>query len=143
VLVTASAADVERMRELGATEMFDYRGGDLAAQVKERHPEGIDGLIDLVSDAPTFASLARLVRKGGHVLTTIDSADEKALHAQGIQGGNFHLHASPVLLQTLAIAVEIGRLRVPVESVIALEEAPAAIARNRAGHSHGKTVIRI
>jgi len=143
VLATAGAADAERMRHLGASETFDNRRGDLSAQVKQNHPEGVDGIIDLVSDAPAFKALARLVRKGGSMLSTVGSADEKALQSQGLRGGNFQLKASTSLLQALASAVESGRLTVPLEATIALEDAPAAIARSRAGHAKGKTVIRV
>jgi NADPH:quinone reductase-like Zn-dependent oxidoreductase len=142
VLATAGPADAERMRRLGAAETFDNRRGDLSAQVKQNHPEGVDGVIDLVSDAPAFAALARLVRKGGSMLSTIGSADEKSL-SQGLRGGNFQLKANTSLLQSLASAVESGQLTVPIEAIIALEDAPAAIARSRAGHAKGKTVIRV
>jgi NADPH2:quinone reductase len=143
VLATAGAADAERMRRLGASETLDNRRGDLSTQVKQNHPEGVDSIIDLVSDAPTFAALARLVRKGGSMLSTIGSADEKSLQTQGLRGGNFQLKASTPLLQSLASAVESGRLTVPIEATIALDDAPAAIARSRAGHAKGKTVIRL
>jgi NADPH:quinone reductase len=144
VLATAGAADAERMRRLGAAETFDHhQQGDLSAQIRKTHPEGVDGIIDLVSDPTAFAALASLVRKGGPMLSTIGSADEKSLQGKGIRGVNFQLHASARLLQTLASMVESGRLTVPIEATISLEEAPAAIARSRAGHSRGKTVIRI
>jgi NADPH:quinone reductase-like Zn-dependent oxidoreductase len=131
------------MRRLGAAETLDHVQGDLGSRIKKTHPEGVDGIIDLVSDAPAFASPASLVRKGGTMLTTIGSADEKSLQAKGIRGVNFQLRASTQLLQSLASLVESGRLAVPIEATISLEEAPAAIARSRAGHSRGKTVIRI
>jgi NADPH:quinone reductase-like Zn-dependent oxidoreductase len=143
VLVTAGAADAERLRRLGAAETFDHQQGDLSTLVKQKHSQGIDALIDLVSDRQAFATLAGLVRKGGAALTTVFSADEKALQARGVRGGNFELKANATLLKTLASVVESGRLTVTVEATIALEDAPAAIARSRAGHSKGKTVIRI
>jgi NADPH:quinone reductase-like Zn-dependent oxidoreductase len=143
VLATAGAAGAERMRRYGASETFDYRAGDLGTRIGKSHPAGIDALIDLVSDAPTFAALASMVRKGASALTTTFVADEKALRAQGIQGGNFELKANAVLLQSLAGVVESGQLEVPVDANIALEDVPAAIARSRARRSAGKTVIRI
>jgi NADPH:quinone reductase-like Zn-dependent oxidoreductase len=143
VLATAGAADAERMRRLGAAETLDNRQGDLGIQVKQNHPAGVDGIIDLVSDAPAFAALAPLVRKGGAMFSTIGSADEKSLQSQGLRGGNFQLKASTSLLRSLASAAESGRLTVPIEATIALEDTPTAIARSRAGQSKGKTVIRL
>jgi len=86
-------------------------------------------------------AVAGLVRQGGCVLTTVFAADEKALQGRGLRGGNFEVKATTTLLQRLAEIVRSGKLSVPVESTITLAEAPAAIARSRAGHSNGKTVI--
>ncbi|NEC64191.1 zinc-binding dehydrogenase, partial [Streptomyces sp. SID9727] len=36
-----------------------------------------------------------------------------------------------------------GILRVPVDAELPLEEAPSALARNRAGGARGKTVIAL
>jgi len=142
VLATAStSSDADRLRRLGASEIYSSRNDGLISDVKRNHPQGIDGIIDLVSDTAALAALAGLVRPGGGVLTTVFSADEKALHARGLEGGNFEVRASAGLLERLAEAVKSGKLTVPIESTIALAQAPAAIARSRAGHSKGKTVI--
>jgi NADPH:quinone reductase-like Zn-dependent oxidoreductase len=39
--------------------------------------------------------------------------------------------------------VEESGLETPVQAEVRLADAPAAIARNRAGHARGKTVVRI
>ncbi len=143
VLATAGAAVAERMRGLGAAETFDARSADLVAQVRRAHPDGIDGLIDLVDDAAEFTALLQLVRKGGHALSTVFAADEQVLRSREIDGGNFSLKASASLLHSLIDAVTSAHVKVQIDSVIALEDAPAAIARSRAGHSRGKTIIEI
>jgi NADPH:quinone reductase-like Zn-dependent oxidoreductase len=141
VLATASADEADRMRTLGASEVFEPRKGNLAEEIKRSHPDGIDGLIDLVSDGPALAALSEIVRNGGCVLTTVFTADEKALRGRGIRGGNFQLKSNSALLERLAETVKSGKLTVPIDSTISLEAAPAAIARSRAGHARGKTVI--
>jgi NADPH:quinone reductase len=143
VLVTAAPANAGRMLGLGAAETFDHMKGDLVGEVRTAYPAGIDGLIDLVSNAPKLAALTSLVRKGGHVFTTVGAADEADLESKGILGGNFNLKSTPALLEWLAGAVESGKLKVPIETTIPLEDVPAAITRSRAGRSNGKTVIRI
>jgi NADPH:quinone reductase-like Zn-dependent oxidoreductase len=143
VLATAAAAsEGERLRRFGASEIYASRSEALIADVKGNHPQGIDGIIDLVSNTAALNDLAGLVRRGGSVLTTVFSADEKALEARGLRGGNFEVRANSNLLERLADAVKAGKLVVPVDSTITLAEAPAAIARSRAGHSKGKTIIR-
>jgi len=142
VLATAgNPGDAERLRRLGAREIYASRNQALLADVQQNHSQGIDGVIDLVSDTAMLTALAALVRRGGCVLTTVFSADEKALHSRGLRGGNFEVKATATLLQRLADLVRSDKLSVPIESTITLAEAPAAIARSRAGHSKGKTVI--
>jgi len=142
VLATAGTpGDAERLRRLGAREIYASRNEALISDVQRNHPRGIDGVIDLVSNTTTLMAVAGLVRQGGCVLTTVFAADEQALQGRGLRGGNFEVKATTTLLQRLAEIVRSGKLSVPVESTIPLAEAPAAIARSRAGHSNGKTVI--
>lgn len=143
VLATAGAADTERVRNLGAAEIYQSRNAALIEEVKRNHPQGIDGLIDLVSDAAGLTAMLDLLRAGGRVLTTVFAADEKALGARGLGGGNFEVKGNSALLTRLSELVATGKVVVPIEHTIALEEAPDAIERSRAGHSKGKTVIRV
>jgi len=142
VLATAAApSEGERLRRLGASEIYASRDEALISDVQRDHPQRIDGVIDLVSKTAALTALAGLVREGGCVLTTVFSADEKTLHARGLRGGNLEVRASSSSLERLVAIVKSGKLAVPIDSTIALAEAPAAIARSRAGHSKGKTVI--
>ncbi|MFE9446701.1 hypothetical protein ACFYO2_49475 [Streptomyces sp. NPDC006602] len=65
--VGEGAPDVaaERMRRYGAAEIIDPTALAVPEAVQRAHPDGIDALIDLVSDADRFASPAKLVRPGG------------------------------------------------------------------------------
>jgi NADPH:quinone reductase-like Zn-dependent oxidoreductase len=142
VLATAAeASEGERLRRLGASEIYTSRGETLICEVRRNHPQPIDAVIDLVSNTAALTALAGLVRQGGCVLTTVFSADEKTLRARGLRGGNFEVRASTNLLERLVAFVKSGKLTVPIENTVSLAEAPAAIARSRAGHSKGKTVI--
>jgi NADPH:quinone reductase len=143
VLGTASPKDSDRLRSLGATETFDYHQGDLVAQVLRAHPNGVNALIDLASDAAAFTKMTGLVSKRGYALTTVGAANPADLKERGIQGGNFYLQANAALLDRLAALVASKKLVVTIESVVTLESAPAAIAANRRGGARGKTVIRI
>ena len=141
--VTAAAKDAAPMRAFGAAELYDYRATDVVAAVQTAHPAGIDAVLDLVSDAASLQRFAGLVRRGGHVYSTIGAADAGALKERGLQGGNFFLKADASLLKRLAGFVESDELEVPDQARIALEDVPAAIASGRRGGARGKTVIRI
>jgi NADPH:quinone reductase-like Zn-dependent oxidoreductase len=143
VLVNVRAAAAERMRGYGATETLDHTRLALRDAVGLAHPDGIDVLIDLVSDAQGFAALASLVRAGGTAATTQYVADLDALAAAGVNGINFALRESSELLERVAGALAAGRIVAPPITRIALEEAPAALSPARTGHADGKTVIAL
>jgi NADPH:quinone reductase len=137
VLESAAA----RMRAYGAVETVDHTRVSLRDAVRSAHPEGIDALIDLVSDAESFAALASLVREGGSALTTKYLADVEALGARGVTGINFALQQSSELLERVGDALASGRISAPPLTRISLDEAPASLAEARQRHADGKTVI--
>ncbi|NLR58067.1 NADP-dependent oxidoreductase [Chitinophaga polysaccharea] len=136
-------AAAERMKKLGATVTINYKTAPLAQQVKAKYPGGVDGLIDVASDGAGFTANLDLVRPGGGALTTMFVADEAALKARSIHGGNFETKGSAASLDTLSLIIDRGELQVPVENKIRLEDVPAAIALSRQAKGKGKTVIII
>jgi NADPH2:quinone reductase len=141
VIANVRERDAERMRAYGAIETIDHTAEPLLDAVRQAHPDGIDALIDLVSDASGFAELASLVGRGGSAVTTQYVADEKALGATGITGVNFALPASSELFERVAEAVADGRIVAPPITRISLEEVPAALSSAQHRPSSGKTVI--
>src|SRR6201993_4542629 len=58
VIANAHERDAERMRAYGASETIDHTKSPLADAVRTAHPDGIDALLDAVSDPAGFAQLA-------------------------------------------------------------------------------------
>ena len=77
VIANVRDQDAERMRAYGATETVDHTAVRMLYALRQAHPDGIDALIDLVSDATGFAALASLVKPGGSAVTTRYVADER------------------------------------------------------------------
>ena len=141
VIANVRSRDAERMRAYGATETIDHTEVPVLDAVRQAHPDGIDALIDVVSDAARFAALAPLVRPGGTAVTAQYVADEQALRAAGVTGINFALQMSSELLERVAEAVADGRIVAPPITRISLEDAPAALDPAQARPAGGKTVI--
>jgi NADPH:quinone reductase len=143
VIANVRASAAERMRAYGATETVDHTEVSLPDAVRGAHPDGIDALIDLASDAEGFATLASLVRRGGTAATTKYVADPEALAAAEVTGINFVLQASTELLERLADALVAGHIVAPPITRIALDEAPAALSPTQPQPANGKTVITL
>jgi NADPH:quinone reductase-like Zn-dependent oxidoreductase len=143
VIANVRDDDAERMRAYGATETIDHTKVPLPDGVRQAHPDGIDALLDVVSDATGFAALASLVRPGGTAVTTQYVADEAVLGAAGVTGINFALPSSSELFERVAQAVADGRIVAPPITRISLEEVPAALSSAQARRASGKTVITL
>ncbi|NSC22574.1 NADP-dependent oxidoreductase [Streptomyces albus subsp. chlorinus] len=142
VLAATHGHDQARMAAFGAARTVDVREHGLAEAVRDEYPQGVDALVDLGSASrEDFAAHAALVRDGGVAVSTLDAASVDALYGRGIEGINFHIAPSAELLERLGEEIDSGRVTVPIEAEVPLEEAPGAVARNRAGGARGKTVL--
>jgi hypothetical protein len=103
------------------------------------HPDGIDVLVDVASDAGQFAALTGHVRAGGTALTTRYVADTETLARAGVTGVNSQLSMTVPLLDRLASRVAAGSLVPPPITRLSLDDVPAVLGNH--GHAEGKTVI--
>jgi hypothetical protein len=120
--------------------VIDYTAGSVPDALRRAHPDGIDVLIDLASDADGFAALASLVRSGGTALKTRFqyAADIEALASRGVTGVNYEVQRSGGVLERVADAVVSGRIIAPPITRIKLDDVPGLNGRPGA---EGKTVI--
>jgi len=138
VIASVRPGDEGFVTDLGAAETVDYTG-DVAAEIRERYPDGIDAAIDAVSaDAAGFAAVAGLVRPGGILASTRGAAGE-ATEIAGVRATN--ANANPAHLIALADLVVAGELTVPVRKTYPLAEAAQAMADFAQQHTVGKLVI--
>jgi len=141
VIAVARSASAARLRSLGAQEVLDPSEGKAMADVSQIHPGGVDGLLDLMSDAAGFTRWTATVHRGGTSAITTHSADTEALKRIGIRGGNVDLEPTATLLGRLTREVVEHHLKVPVERRVRLAEAPLVLTELKAGRGSGKTVV--
>ena len=141
VIANVRASAEERVRSYGVARTIDDTAVPVGETVRRAHPDGIDVLIDLVSDAESFASFASLVRLGGTAVSTQYVADARVLSASGIRGVNFALRETSEVLERVAEDLVDGRIVAPPITRIALDQVPSAMGSSPYHHSDGKTVI--
>lgn len=143
VIATVRSESAPRLRGYGVAETVDHTRVSPVDAVRQAHPEGVDVLLDLASDADGFSALAALVRRGGTAVTTRHVADVEALKSAGVTGINFGLQASPGLLERVANALVSGQIVAPPITRITLDEVPALLSGAARGPTDGKTVITL
>jgi NADPH:quinone reductase-like Zn-dependent oxidoreductase len=138
VIASIRPGDEEFVNDLGAAETVDYTA-DLAASVRERYPDGVDGVMDLVNrDPAAFASLVELARSGGRATSSVGAAGEST-EIGGVAVSNSN--GNPALLGTLAEMVAEGKLRAPIRRTYPLADAATALQDFTNEHTVGKLVI--
>jgi NADPH:quinone reductase-like Zn-dependent oxidoreductase len=143
VIASARPGDEDAfVRRLGAAETIDYRQSGLGDTVRRLTPDGLVGLIDLVSSPEAFAPLGTLVRRGGRAATTRGAADVAALAERGVTATNILGTPTSEKLARLADAASAGLLQVPIQQTFPLADFLAAIAAFNAG-TLGKLVLTV
>jgi NADPH:quinone reductase-like Zn-dependent oxidoreductase len=71
VVAPALPGDTDYLRELGGSDTLD-RDSDLASQVRERFPDGVDAVLDLVSFTPD----ASVLKERGRLASPLGAAGE-------------------------------------------------------------------
>lgn len=133
VAATASAGNLELVRQLGADEVIDYRAGDFTRL------SGYDLVLDTVGD-DTLARSWQVLRPGGTLATIVDFA----IAPRDGRHGAFVFFADAT--EALREAVQLfraGRLQIVIDALYPLEQARSALDKVASGHARGKTVIRV
>jgi NADPH:quinone reductase-like Zn-dependent oxidoreductase len=139
VIASARPGDEEFVTGLGAAETVDYLN-DLTGTVRQRHPDGVDALIDLVNREPSaFAALVALVRDGGRAASTVGGAGETTAMIGNVTVSN--VSGDPSHLGALATLVSEGKLRVAIRRTYPLADAGQALNDFTNRHTLGKLVI--
>lgn len=157
VIATASAANHDRVRSLGAAEVIDYRNQDVEALVWElTDGRGLDAVVDTLGSESATASLHLLAYGGGVAcvagradlgdvdpFTIAPSVHEIALgsaHSHGDIAARRHLSTD---LTELLRLVDQGQLDPMVERVVSLADARQGLADLAGRHVRGKLVVDV
>jgi NADPH:quinone reductase-like Zn-dependent oxidoreductase len=143
VIATARRANEALVRELGAAETIDHTAEDLVASVLVSHPDGIEAIIDVVSDREALGRMARLLKKGGRLASSVYAAAPECLAERSIRATNVGVQPDARPLAELARLVDAGELSVRLERAFPLEEAPEALEESRTRYTRGKLVLLV
>lgn len=137
VAVTASPANHELTRALGAEVAFDYRDPDWTGAVRAWAPGGVAGAM-AIPHGSAANSLAA-IRDGGR-LVTISGDQVVPVRDIAVQQAP-HRPDTPQKLAQLARDAAEGRLVVVIEKTYPLDGAIAALEKTETGHASGKSVV--
>jgi NADPH:quinone reductase-like Zn-dependent oxidoreductase len=136
VTATASAANAEFVRALGADKVIDYQTARFEDVICD---------VDVVFDGVGGETMARSwkVLKPSGRLVTIASATTKAVSDQRSRDAFMMIRPDGQQLAELGRMIDAGELRVSVEAVYPLARAREAYARAQEGKMRGKIALTV
>lgn len=132
VIATASAANLDLVKQLGAHKAIDYRAQGFV------HLSGIDLVLDTIGGETLEKSWA-VLRSGGRIATLADFAIQSRDGKSGVFV--FFKSATSALPEAMKM-FDAGQLQVVTDSIFSLGDVRAALEKVATGHARGKVLIR-
>ncbi|EYS85657.1 oxidoreductase [Cupriavidus sp. SK-4] len=137
VIGTASGANLDYVRSLGAATVIDYGAEDFSRRVA-----GADMVLDLVGGYTQDQSWS-VLKPGGVLVSCVSQPDISRGRASGAEGKRFSTRPDGNQLAEIAALYASGKLRTQVDSVFPLDEASHAMSRSMTRHAKGKVIIQM
>lgn len=143
VVTTASAANADWLRELGANDVIDYR-----AERFEEVTGDIDVVVDLIGNVQDDTGTRSLtVLKPGGLLISVPTGSWPTFRedsaAAGMRSTDIKALSDTATLTTIAEQLDSGDLRVHIDQEFPMENAADAHRMIEQGHTRGKIVLRV
>lgn len=136
---SASLANHDYLRSLGAELAVDYRHASWVDQVREWANGGVDAALAIQPGTP--APILDVVRDGGHLVTV---SGDPCPPQRGIRVEQFpHRADAGADMAELVADISSGRIRMVLEHVYPFEQALTALEKAETRHARGKLVVTV
>lgn len=145
VVATASAANLDFLKQLGADEVIDYKNQDFEEILKD-----MDVVFDAspVRDSNTRLKAVKVLKEGGTLVSTnldFPFSDEvnAALEKKNAKGALTLTQVKKEFLQQMAQWIDEGRVKVYISKVYPLEQVADAHLESETWHVKGKLILEV
>jgi len=137
VIATASTANQDLLKELGADVAIDY-----TKQKFEDVAKDVDVVLDSVGK-DTLARSYGVIKKGGFIVSIVARLDQTELGKHGIHGAALSVDPNSQELAEIGKLIDQGKIKVIVSQTFPLSEAKTAQSQVATGHTRGKIVLKV
>jgi NADPH:quinone reductase-like Zn-dependent oxidoreductase len=137
VLATASTANQDFLKELGADVAIDYK-----TQKFEEIAKDVDAVVDGVG-GETLKRSYPIVKKGGILVGLVGRVDQAELTKYGIRGVALEAEPNGDELAQIGKLIDAKKIKVIVSQTFPLWEATKAQEQADTGHARGKIVLKV
>ncbi|HET8991838.1 MAG TPA: NADP-dependent oxidoreductase [Candidatus Saccharimonadales bacterium] len=137
VATTASKKDEDYVLALGADMFIDYHADDFTKHVKE-----YDCVFDTVG-GETFIKSYEVVRPGGKIVTMASQPSAELDAKYDIHSMHQSTKVTTGKLNAIAELVNDDQLKIHIDKLFDLTDAPEALEYLKTGHPRGKVVVQV
>jgi len=137
VIATASGADVELVRKLGADEVIDYKAKPFDQAMRE-----VDLVIDLIG-GETQTKSWKVLKDGGRMVSTLQPPSQEEAQRKHAQAKVFMAEAHAEQLREIGQLIDQGKVRVVISGTLPLAQAKEAHEQMEHEHTQGKLVLTV
>lgn len=140
VIATASTANQEFLRELGADVAIDYKTQKFEDIAKDAG--GVDVVLD-TQGGDTQKRSFDVLKKGGSLISIVGGPDQALAKEKGVNAKGILVKPDASELQQIAELIDAGKIKVTISQVIPLADAAKAHEQIETGHTKGKIVLKV
>ncbi|MGI9087137.1 MAG: NADP-dependent oxidoreductase [Chthoniobacterales bacterium] len=137
VIATASPANQDLLRKLGADVAIDYTKTKF-----EEAAKNVDVILDTVG-GETLARSYTLVKKGGIICSLRSGTDDAQLRKYGIRAAPIAVKPDGKELAEISALIDAGKIKPEASEVLPLTAAAKANEQAETHHTRGKIVLKI
>jgi NADPH:quinone reductase-like Zn-dependent oxidoreductase len=137
VIATASAANADLVRKLGADQVIDYHAEDFAAKLRD-----VDVVLDTIGGETQQRSFA-VLRPGGALVSIVAPPNEALAKAHQVTAAFVFHQTDATRLGLISGLCDTGSLKVAVDQKLALADLGAALSHVASGRARGKVLVHI
>jgi NADPH:quinone reductase-like Zn-dependent oxidoreductase len=137
VIATASAANADYLKSLGADQVIDYKSTPFDTVVKD-----VDVVLDLLGGETQTRSFA-VLKQGGRLVATSQPPDQELASRHKVSALMMQMKPTAERLKQLAQLLDAGNIRTEVTKTFPLSQAKEAWEYSKSGHTRGKIVLEV
>ena len=137
IIATASGANLDLLRQLGADEVIDY-----TQQRFEDHVQDVDVVLDTVG-GDTLQRSFGLLKKNGRLVSLVEMPSPETAAAHHVTASMAQANTDGALLREASVMANSGTIRPVVSTILPLAEIQQAHALSESLHARGKIILQV
>ena len=142
IYTTASAANHDYVKGLGADYAINYTKEDFVKAIHAHEPKGVDMVFDCVG-YETLERSFEVLKPGGRLASIVQKVDEEKCKEYNVRGEFVFVRPDGGQLKHIAELIDEGKVVAPHIEEMPLSHFRAAMKKNHEGHTRGKLVLKV